>query len=51
MQAQSVTTINALENEIECPRCHDEMTLCSEFDNLYYFCDTCDFCLYTLKKG
>jgi hypothetical protein len=38
-----------LENEIECPRCHDDMTLCSEFDNLYYFCEVCDFCLFTLK--
>lgn len=40
-----------LENEIECPRCHDDMTLCSEFDNLFYFCEQCDFCLFTLKKN
>jgi hypothetical protein len=39
-----------LEHEIECPRCHDSMTLCSDFDNLYYFCEECDFCLYTIKK-
>ena len=25
-----------LEEEIECPRCHDSMMLCSYFDNLYY---------------
>ena len=40
-----------LENEIECPRCHGDMALCSEFDSLYYFCEECDFCLFTLKKG
>jgi hypothetical protein len=40
-----------LEHEIECPRCHDSMALCSEFDNLYYVCEECDFCLYTIKKN
>ena len=40
----------ALEHEVECPRCHDVMTLCSDFDSLYYFCEGCDFCLYTIKK-
>jgi len=40
----------ALEHEIECPRCRDAMTLCSDFDSLYYFCEECDFCLYTIKK-
>lgn len=39
----------AIEHEIECPRCHDSMVLCSEFDGLYYFCESCDFCLYTIK--
>lgn len=39
-----------LEHEIECPRCRDSMTLCSDFDSLYYFCEQCDFCLYTIKK-
>ena len=39
-----------IENEIECPRCHDTMTLCSDFDNLYYLCDSCEFCLYTIKR-
>jgi hypothetical protein len=24
----------SIEQEIECPRCHDVMTLCSEFDRL-----------------
>ena len=39
-----------IENEIECPRCYDTMTLCSDFDNLYYLCDSCEFCLYTIKR-
>ena len=41
----------ALEHEVECPRCHDVMTLCSDFDSLYYFCEECDFCLYTIKRN
>jgi late competence protein required for DNA uptake (superfamily II DNA/RNA helicase) len=43
--------IGFLEHEIECPRCHDSMMLCSNFDSLYYVCEECDFCLYTLKKN
>ncbi len=39
-----------IENEIECPRCYDMMTLCSDFDNLYYLRDSCEFCLYTIKR-
>ncbi len=39
-----------IENEIECPRCYDVMTLCSDFDNLYYLCGSCDFYLYTIKR-
>ena len=39
-----------IENEIECPRCYDMMTLCSDFDNLYYLCEGCEFCLYTIKR-
>lgn len=39
-----------IENEIECPRCYDMMTLCSDFDNLSYLCDSCEFCLYTIKR-
>ena len=33
----------SIEQEIECPRCHDFMTLCSEFDRLGYFCEECKF--------
>jgi phage FluMu protein Com len=32
-----------IEHEIECPRCHDIMTLSSQFDTLCYLCDECDF--------
>ena len=35
-----------VEHEIECPRCHDMMTLQSEFDRLGYVCEGCDFLLY-----
>jgi phage FluMu protein Com len=33
------------EQEIECPRCHDVMTLHSEFDRLGYLCEECAFSL------
>lgn len=42
--------VRFLEHELECPRCHDNMELCSDFDNLYYVCKECDFCLYTIEK-
>jgi len=45
------TSLPYLEHEIECPRCHDSMMLCSDFDHLYYVCEECDFCLYTIKKS
>jgi hypothetical protein len=35
----------SIEQEIECPRCHDVMTLHSEFDRLGYLCEECDFLL------
>lgn len=31
-----------IEQEIECPRCHDTMTLSSQFDRLCYLCEECD---------
>jgi len=40
-----------IESEIECPRCYDVMTLCSDFDSLYYVCYKCDFVLYTIRKN
>ena len=42
---------NNLENEIECPRCHDVMTLCSDFDFLYYKCEECYLPLYTVPNS
>jgi hypothetical protein len=38
---------DTLENDIECPRCHEVMTLFSGFDFLYYQCEECHFPLYT----
>jgi hypothetical protein len=34
-----------VEQEIECPRCYDIMTLTSDFDKLGYFCQECDLLL------
>jgi hypothetical protein len=34
-----------LEQEIECPRCYDIMSLSSNFDSMYYFCQGCDLSL------
>ena len=36
----------SIEQEIECSRCHDVMTLHSEFDRLGYPCEECDFSLH-----
>lgn len=33
----------AVNQEIECPRCHDIMVLCSDFDRLFYVYGECDF--------
>jgi hypothetical protein len=38
-------TTKEIEQEIECPRCHDIMTLSSDFDKLLYFCQECSFSL------
>jgi hypothetical protein len=34
-----------IQQEIECPRCSDLMTLSSEFDKLLYFCHECELSL------
>jgi hypothetical protein len=34
-----------LEQEIECPRCYDIMSLSSNFDSMCYFCQGCDLSL------
>ncbi len=38
----------SIEQEIECPRCHDVMTLHSEFDKLGYLCEECEFWLHLI---
>ena len=45
--SQPISITDNLENEIECPRCHEIMTLCSDFDFLYYKCEECNLPLYT----
>jgi hypothetical protein len=34
-----------IDQEIECPRCYDIMTLSSDFDKLGYICQECDLLL------
>jgi hypothetical protein len=34
-----------IDQEIECPRCSDLMTLSSDFDKLGYICQECDLLL------
>jgi hypothetical protein len=34
-----------IEQEIECPRCYDIMTLKSNFDSFCYFCQECNLSL------
>jgi hypothetical protein len=34
-----------IEQEIECPRCNNVMTLTSDFDTLGYVCQECDLLL------
>lgn len=47
---QYINTETELQFEIECPRCYDTMTLCSNFDCVYYFCEECNFYLYIQNK-
>jgi hypothetical protein len=35
-----------IEQEIECPRCNDMMTLSSDFDRICYFCQECNLSLF-----
>jgi hypothetical protein len=37
--------MNNIDQEIECPRCADLMTLSSDFDKLGYICQECDLLL------
>ena len=47
---QYINTETELQSEIECPRCYDTMTLCSDFDCVYYLCEECNFYLYMQNK-
>ena len=49
--SQPISITDNLENEIECPRCHEMMTLCSDFDFLYYKCEECYLPLYTAPRS
>lgn len=40
-QPKSETLNSQLDIEIECPRCREIVVLCSDFDRLYYFCESC----------
>ena len=37
--------------DLECPRCYEIMTPYSEFDNLFYACEACDFILHTVANN
>jgi hypothetical protein len=50
-QQQKQEIVTDIEHEIDCPRCYDTMTLRSDFDSLYYFCEECAFILYTVRKS
>ncbi len=42
--------LSELDNEIECPRCHEIMDLYSKFDELLYSCESCSYlpkCVYS----
>ena len=43
-------TKTELQFEIECARCYNTMTLCSDFNGLYYFCEQCAFLLHTERE-
>ena len=50
-QQEEHPTLSELDTEIECPRCHEIMTLCSDFDLLYYKCEECYLPLYTAPNS
>ena len=43
--AEEVQIVENLQQEIDCPRCSDIMTLSSDFDGLLYFCQECQLSL------
>jgi hypothetical protein len=44
-EEKSNEMLKSIEQEIECPRCSDIMTLSSDFDKLGYICQECDLLL------
>jgi hypothetical protein len=44
-EQQQESVPSELDNEIECPRCHEIMELYSKFDELLYSCQSCSFLL------
>jgi len=46
----SLIPAEPVEYELECPRCHGVMCLCSETETLLYACEECDFILHALRK-
>jgi hypothetical protein len=41
----TITLVPEIDQEIECPRCHETMALSSDFDKLCYCCEVCNFSL------
>jgi Zn finger protein HypA/HybF involved in hydrogenase expression len=44
-EGSDMEIIKNIEQEIECPRCSDTMSLSSDFDKLLYFCQECHLSL------
>jgi hypothetical protein len=45
-QPNPQTLISQLDIEIECPRCNEVLELYSDFDRLYYCCESCSLHLH-----
>ena len=46
LQPKAETLISQLDIEIECPRCNEVLELYSDFDRLYYCCESCNLHLH-----
>jgi phage FluMu protein Com len=46
LQSKAETLISQLDIEIECPRCNEVLELYSDFDRLYYCCESCSLHLH-----
>jgi hypothetical protein len=44
-EVEEDAVLTNIQQEIECPRCSDIMTLSSDFDKLLYFCKECELSL------